>query len=449
VENTAQSMADDSMAIRSKRPSLYRRLAGNRYLVHNIIVLIATVATGAINYLLNPVLIYLLGLAQYSKFISLIGLLTVVLTPTQVIGVIIAKYASSLGAAGRYDQLNDLFRRLTVILLPVGIVCAIIFAAFSGQIAAFLHLQSTQQVLIISIALVLAFIGPVSGGAVQGLERFSWYSINSLATPVLRLVLIIVLVDLGFGINGALIGLVLAAALTYFLSLVPLRDLLRGSRAPSGSLRPLVSYSVTAIIALASTTLLMNADTILAGHFLTAQKAGLYDGLAVIGRTVLFVSASVAAVMFPRVAALHERGERTIRVVLQALLGVFVLSLSVEAVFLVAPRVVIRILSHNPALETVADQLVWYGLAMLLLAMAQALINYFLSIGSRLFVIAVGACCALQAVLIVVRHASVAQFVQDVVIANGLLFAILFVLLFVSAQGVNTRPLSGFRRSAA
>jgi hypothetical protein len=60
--------------------------------------------TGAFNYLLNPVLTHTLGLETYSKIVSLLGLLAVILTPTQIIGTIIAKYASSLGATGNYSS---------------------------------------------------------------------------------------------------------------------------------------------------------------------------------------------------------------------------------------------------------------------------------------------------------------------------------------------------------
>jgi len=413
---------------------LYQRTVNSEYLVHNAIVFVGTIVTAALNYVVNPVLTHALGLETYSKIVSLLGLLAVILTPTQIIGTIIAKYAASLGSKGSYPQLNDLFRRLTAILLPLSIGAAVVFVALSGKIADFLQIRSSQQVMIMSIALIFAFIGPVSGGALQGLQRFSWFSVVNVFTPVSKLVLVVVLMGLGLGVNGALLGIVLSSVLTYFLSLVPLRGLLKGPRASSGSLRPLFSYSVTAVIALASSVLLLNMDTILAGHFLPAQKAGLYDGLAVIGRTVLFVSASVASVMFPKVAAAHERGERTTVALLQALLGVVVLSASAEVVFLLVPRTVIQILFHNPKLLTVASQLVWYGLAMLMLALAQTLISYFLSIGSRLFVIAVVACCVFQATLIVVRHATVADLVQAVVIANTVLFIVLFATFIARAR---------------
>jgi len=421
VESTAENAATQHSLRPMHGKHSYQRLLHNQYLIHNLIVLVGTVTAGLLNYILNPVLTHLIGLASYSQVVSLLGLLAIILTPTQVIGTIVVRATSTLAANGDAPKIKDLFLRLTRILLPVGVLSAIIFASFSNAITSFLHLKSTVDVFIVSVALVLAFIGPIAGGTIQGSQRFIWFSFSAIATPLFRLVLVGIMIYLGFGLEGALIGIVLAAAVVYFATLIPLRHLLSGRREDSGSLRPLVSYSVTASVALVSTVLLLNTDTVLAGHFFHARTAGIYDGLAVIGRLVLYFSASVSAVMFPRIAALHDRGEHATTVAFQALLGVFALSLMAEIVFVVAAPLIVTVLFHTSAVLVVSNQLAWYGLAMLMFALAQALITYFLSVNDRLFVVSALAAWVLQAALIVERHDSIAEFVQAMVIANGVL----------------------------
>jgi len=78
----------------------------------------------------------------------------------------------------------------------------------------------------------------------------------------------------------------------------------------------------------------------------------------------------------------------------------------------------------------VSGQLAWYGLAMLMFALAQPLGTYFLAIGNRLYGIVVLACCAVQAALIVLRHGTLIQIVQAVIVSHTLLF-VLLVGLFV------------------
>jgi O-antigen/teichoic acid export membrane protein len=246
------------------------------------------------------------------------------------------------------------------------------------------------------------------------------------------------LVGLGLGVNGAMLGVALSYILTYLVTFVPLRSLLRGPRERIASLRPMLSYSAIAVCVSLGSTLLFNLDTILAKHYLPPQQAGLYAAMAILGRTVLFVSASVGTVMFPKVAALHERGERSTRVVLQAMAGVLLLSLAVELVLVIVPSLVIRILFTSQYLP-VAGQLRWYGLAMLLLALAQVLIAYFLSVGHRYFAAFLLAASGIQLVLMAVAHQGIGQIVRAVLAANTFLFIALLATFALHLRG---RPLS-------
>jgi O-antigen/teichoic acid export membrane protein len=320
--------------------------------------------------------------------------------------------------------------------LAAGVVVAAGFMIASGSIAAFEHVKSIDTVLVMSLALVTAFAGSVNGGVVLGLQRFGWVSGLTVLNVMLRVMLAAALVVLGFGATGAMLGVAVGYLIPYLLGFLPLVGLLRGPRSPIDSLRPLLSYSLVASLVSISNTLLLSLDTVLAKHYLLPQQSGLYAAMAVLGRTVLFVSTSVGTVMFPKVAALHARGERHAQVVLQALLGVLVLSMAVEAVLCVAPGLVIGRL-FTPQYLPVAGQLAWYGFAMLLLAQAQVLTVYFLSVGHRFFVLFLLASCGVQFVLVAASHQTIEQIVRAVLVANGLL---LVLLLATFALHVRSRP---------
>jgi O-antigen/teichoic acid export membrane protein len=413
---------------------LFRCLTTSSYLRNNMVLLIGNFLTGLCTMLAHPVLGRLMTLADYSTVGALIGVLNIVLVTPQIISTVASKYAATLSAKGNLAQVNDLIRRLTAMLLPVGLLATVGFSAGSGFIAAFLRMSSPQSVLILGLACLVLFASPVNVGVLLGLERFSWLAAISVLPGFLRLVLSSLLVLLGFGVNGAILGLVLSYVLTYLVSFQPLRDILAGARSSMGSLQPLWSYSVTAALALASSVLLSSVDTLLAKHFLVPQQAGLYFGLATTGRIVLFISSSVGLVMFPKVAALHERGKRPLGVVLQAILGVLLLSAIAECTFSVAPSFVVGRL-FGPKFLAIAGQLPWYGLAMLLLALAQPFAGYFLATGNRMFVCIVASCGVLQGVLIAMRHTTVAEIVQAVIIGNAMLFTALLVAFAVHMRG--------------
>jgi len=406
----------------------YRWLLANRYLLNNMLLLGTNVLAGIFAYLLHPFLGHVLGIQQYGQVAALIALTVVLTTPTQIISTVAAKYASSLSASGDYAQLNDFVRRLTVIFLVAGVVTTAVFTMFSGYVATFLNLDSSQGVIILGFIFLIEFVTPLNLGAIQGLERFGWYSTMTFLTAFLRLAFAVGFVLLGLGVNGVILGVVVSAILTYLLSFQPLLKVLKGPRLPTGSLKSLWSYSILALVAAGGIVALSTIDTVLARHFLSDHEAGLYAALATIGKIVLFVTSSVSMVMFPKVVALQKNGESHIREAGQAILGVLLLSVAAEIPFLLAPGLIIKLM-FGQAFAAIAVQLAPYGLAMLLLALGQVLMTYFLACGNRSFVFVILAACVLQTSIIFWYHADVAQLVHAVIATNAaLVFALLSIL---------------------
>jgi len=421
------------------QPPMYRRLLTSQYVKNNMFVLAAGLTVSLCNYLQNPLMVRLLGLPKYLSVVSLVSLSTVFLIPTQILANVVTRTVATLSAEGKLAELNDLLRRLTVILALIGTAFAAVFMVESENIANFLHIGSVQPVFIIALSFIIAFVSPVNGGALGGQLLFAWGAPLSVLPFMLRLVLMYVLVRLGLDLNGALLAIVFSSLVGYLASFIPLRSLFTGPRLPSGSLRPLASYSMTAIIAAVGNALLFQVDIVLAAHYLSKEQAGLYAVVATLGKMVLFISSSLTTVLFPQAAALHQRGENTARYVVQTMAGMFILSAAVETVFIVTPGVIVRVLYSASALGA-ADQLKWYGLAMLLFAPTQALMTYFLAINDRIFAVIVLACCAIQATMIVLRHQSVGDIVQAVIVSITPLFVILLALFVVRARRHHLRP---------
>ncbi len=396
------------------------QLLANQYLRHNLLLFASNLLAGAFAYLLHPFLGHIMSVQEYGQVATFIALSLVLATPTQIIATVAARYAASLSTKGDDGRLNDFIRRLTGTLLLVGVGTTVLFIAISSPVASFFHLASPQEVVLISFVFISVFAAPLNQGVLQGLELFGWYSAVTLLVAFLRLVLALVFIIAGFGVNGAILGIVLSATLTYLASFLPLRGILQGPRTPSGSLRSLWLYSIFAAIAATGIVALYSIDTVLARHFLNASEAGLYAALATLGRIVLFITNSVAVIMFPRVVSLHERGEPHTHVVVQAVLGILALAFVVEAAFYFAPALITKLL-FGQAFAVIAGLLPLYGVAMLLLAFAQVLAMYFLAIGNRVFVLIIFCACVLQIALITWHHAHMAQLVQGVLIANAAL----------------------------
>lgn len=392
-----------------------------------MLLFVTNILAGAFAYLLHPFLAHIMSIQEYGQVATFIALSLVLATPTQIVATVAAKYASTLSTRGDHAKLNDFIRRLTITLLIVGIATTLVFIAVSGYVASFFNLASPQEVVLISLVFITVFAAPLNQGALQGLQSFGWYSAITLLVAVLRLILAVGFILAGFGVNGAILGIVLSASLTYFASFIPLRGILRGPRTPSGSLRSLWLYSIFTAAAATGIVALYSIDTVMARHFLSGSDAGLYAALATMGRIVLFITNSVAIIMFPRVVMLHERKEPHTRVVVQAVIGVLVLALLVEAMFYFTSSFITKLL-FGQAFIAIAGLLPLYGAAMVLLAFAQVLAMYFLAIGNRIFVFIILFACVLQIALIVWHHVQLVQLVQAVLLANAVLALVLSIV---------------------
>jgi O-antigen/teichoic acid export membrane protein len=426
----------------SPAPPLQGRLLANRFLRDNTLLLGANVMAGIFAYMLHPLLGHLMGVRAYGQVAALIALSFVLLTPTQLVATVAAKYTSSMAGTRSLGHLNDFIRRFTKILLPAGVVVAVVFALASTYVAKFFHIRSTEGVVLLSLLFVVSCVTPLNLGAIQGLELFGWYATITVLLAFLRVLLAVLLVIVGLGVNGAMLGIALGGLLAYVASFQPLKTVLRGPRKPMGPTRHMWSFALLAAGAGAGMVALFSVDTVLARHYLDARDAGLYAALATIGRTALFVTSGVAVVMFPKVVVLHERRERHGHVVVHAMVGALALAAALEAVFWIFPSMVARLV-FGQAFAGVAGTLPLYGLAMVFLAAAQVLVAYLLAVGNRMVVLFIFLACGLEAALIIVRHGSISQLAQAVLIANAALLAALLVIsVRSSSKEVGTAAIS-------
>jgi len=381
-------------------------------------------------YLTHSVLGHLLGPTAYGTIAALMALASLFLIPTHIVSTVITKYGAALSDKEDLPRLNDLVRRLTAILLPVGIVVMLVFMAASGSISAFLRIGTPHELLIVGLMFAVSFVTPVNMSTILGQQRFSWYAAFLVLPVFLRLALAVGLALLGFGVLGAIAGIVAADILTYAVSFQPLRGLLKGPRLSFGPLRPLWSYSMTATAVFIVGGVLSSTDTLFAKHFLFTREAGLYAAVAIAGRIVSFAGGSLVVVMFPKFVAFHNRGEKPIRAVFLTAITTCALCGSIEIVFLICPTLVMRIM-FGPSFTVIAGQLPWYGMASLIATVINVFINFFLSIDHRRVVLPLLLCLLIQSLLSVTRHGSAAELVQNLVFANCVTLVALLILFAI------------------
>jgi len=179
--------------------------------------------------------------------------------------------------------------------------------------------------------------------------------------------------------------------------------------------------------------MLYNLDIILVKHFFTAELAGHYAALALIGHIIFFIVGPLAAVMFPFASAARATQKQP-NFVLKKSLGMSVfIGLAGLIIYFLCPNLIIKIIVGANYLN-LAPYLGWFGLSMLLFSLISLLSQYFLSINKTGFVYFLGMAVFLQILFIALWHQNLWQIIWTMNFVMALCLASLYFYYSFSAK---------------
>jgi len=398
---------------------LIQRLKQNSFIKYNVTYFAANIIVGVLNYLYHFTVGRILGPSEYSIVAALISLQYILQIPTVAITTISMKFSSTLKAQDRLDQISALLDRLSVYFFFCSLFVFLVFAAMSNQIAKFLNVSSPSAVVILGATFLVAFLIPLNRGIMQGLQNFWSLSINLIVEAFLKLVFACLFVVLGFKALGAIAALPIALLIAYGQSFLPLKKYIKRVVLEI-PLRSLMHYSSAIFLAILGITFLQHTDVILVKHFFTSKQAGIYSAAAVMGRTIYLITLPIAGVMFPMVSERHEKNEKHHHLLTFSLiLGMGIAGL-ILLVYTFLPKLAISIM-YGQKYISASPYLVWFGVAGTLLSLSSILINYFLAIGNKSFLLFLLTLTMLEAILIFFLHTTLLQVVKIVVCSLAVL----------------------------
>jgi O-antigen/teichoic acid export membrane protein len=345
-------------------------------------LLAATTVANVLGFGYQLVMARLLTAEQYAVLIALFGVLILESISSQVIQSATAKLAAQYRAREEESALHLFVRRWSVrVLLAMGAL-AVVVGVLAGPISGGLSLP-TPAVLLLAVSLFFAGSLTFALGLLQGLARFGWMGSVLIVQAGSRLVLGVLLVVAGLGVNGAFAGAAAAIAVSVVIAAIPLAPLLRAARRAVAIVElgaAETRFFAFAAIVLLAYAALTNIDAVLAPAVLPSVEAGTYAGAVTLGKVVLFAPIAVGFLLLERTARAHARGEPTERALFLAL--AFVLSTSglVALAYIVAPGFFVGLIVGSQYPGTVAVAPI-YGIAALSNALLNLWISYFVGRG--------------------------------------------------------------------
>jgi O-antigen/teichoic acid export membrane protein len=402
-----------------------RKIRKDKFFFNSSVFFIGSFLVGLGNYLYQFLTARMLTVEVYGELQSVLAILAVTGVLTGTISTVLIKYAAGFKAKGRFDKIHYLFSAYTQKILIAAMIFFAVFVVLSGCMAKFLNLDSALPLIILGIAFFFGFSNSVNSGILQGLQKFKELSAISLVTVAVKILATVLLIKIGFGINGAVGAVVLAAATSYLISFYPLKSLLKQKKEQI-EIKEIFQYSFPVFFTLLFTTWLYNIDVILVKHFFTAQAAGEYGALSMLGHIIFLITGPITGVMFSMAA--HARGSNTdpAKVFKKALLLVGLIGFAILFSYFILPGFIVKILIGSKFLA-IGKYLGWFGVSMFLYSLVSLFTQYFLSVGKTECAYSTGIGALLQVVLISVFHNSLWQVVWTM---NGVM---LVILLFLAA----------------
>jgi O-antigen/teichoic acid export membrane protein len=294
--------------------SLYKPKAlYTRIVTGSAVLLAGSSLTTALNLLYNVVIASFLGPAGFGHATVVYTLLTILSAMALAFQIVTAKVVAQQGAREAKAQCYRVFHRAA---WGCGVSVALVLLLFQNPISNYLNLP--DPILVDLLAIGTAFFVPLGTrrGWVQGIYGFRSLAINLVLEGTVRLAGSYLLIQMGFGLRGVIAANAAAIAAAY-LAIAP-----RLAPPAANPLRFWAAIGETgqALSFFAGQMLITNFDIILVKHLFSADMAGLYAAVALVGRVISTLSSAVVNTMFPLVAGTGAKERKDLRIIATSVL---------------------------------------------------------------------------------------------------------------------------------
>ena len=186
------------------------RIRNNEFLRNTFVLFIATMLMNFFGYLFHFYVGRKLGPVDYGIYGALSSILYLLTVPYTAIQITITKFVSNFKMSNEYAKIKYLIIASIIKLGIYGIIFVAFFLSLSKIIANFLHIGTLTPLFLLGLLFIISILIPINRGVLQGLQNFKNLGYSYIMEGFLKLLFGIILVGLGFGVNGAIGAIILS-----------------------------------------------------------------------------------------------------------------------------------------------------------------------------------------------------------------------------------------------
>lgn len=394
---------------------------GDVFMRNSLILFMCTMFLHLSGYIYHLFMGRMLGPADYGILGSLQALIYIMVIPFNTIQTSITNFIARFKVRKEEEKISYLISYSLKKWSIYGLVTMLLFFAISPFIASFLKIPSLTPLFILGVFMFSAFLLAIGRGTLQGFQKFSQLGFNYAFEGIVKVIAGLSLVYFGFKVNGAAAGgFTIPYAACFLISLfflIPLRK----KKKEKFDTSHMAKYSFPVLLMMIATTAMYTIDMILVKHFFNDVDAGYYAALSLIGKIVFFGSMSIALVMFPKVAELHESKGNYKRTLRKSLFLTSAFCALVTLCYFVFPKLMVAAL-FGSKYASIIPLIGPFGFFMSMVSLTYLLAYYNISLNKKKFMYILIPLVILEAVLITLFHSSITQIIYTLICLGVVMF---------------------------
>ena len=362
-----------------------KNISESHLLRAGVLLTSANILTGVLQYVYQIVVGRMLEPAEFALYSTIMALSMFCSSPLGAMFNIISKRVSTLRAYSGFRSLNILYRNAHFIVLMSGILCGLIFLVYSEDLQSYAKSPTESSVWIFFFIVAFGAFFQINNAFFQGSQRFGWLCGSVTLSVTLKFVFSLLLIYWGFGVSGALIGVLLSSILVWLFGVSRIINYYpetEQSEQAAGKFP--YSYILPVLIANVAFSVMTQLDMVLVNHYFTAEEAGLYAAASVLGKAVLYLPSGLVMALFPFVAENRAKNESSAHILVQSAAVTAVLCGAAAIFYWLTADLLVDML-FGQEYEGAGELLRWYGFAIFPMALTMVAEYFLIAQGRVLF----------------------------------------------------------------
>lgn len=371
--------------------------------------------------------------ASLMAIINLFGISAGAITPT------IVSFTSKGFQQSDWGSVKGIYFQIFKPIFVVSLLTLGVFAVFGGLFSDFLNIENGYFLLLMTgLIIAVSFLAVINISMFQSRLSFGIISFLNLGSSILKLLGGIIFVTWGYKSMGVMTAILIAYITPFLFGFTSLKFLFnRETKKTKVDFGEILRFAFPSGLALLGLTALISTDLVLVKHLYNTDSAGIYAGLALVGKVIFFFTAPIGIVMFPLLTRRHKNKEDKGKVMIMSLFLVGTSSFAITIFYFLFPDFVINLFLKNTEYLEASMFLGFYGVFISLYSLCSIMMYYFLSMSKTFIYKPILICAILQLILIYMFHKS---FLEIIGISIGVTFLLLVLLFYFYFKSNSKKP---------